>query len=84
VLFDFSFIILLSKDRHPPLDDIIGTGVVIPRLIQFLSRDDCKTLQHEAAWSLTNIACGELKHVKQLIDCGAITELLKVITILFS
>lgn len=66
-------------DKNPPLDLVIQTGRVVPALIRFLSRTDCAALQLEAAWSLTNIACGEPRHVQCLIESGALQELLNVI-----
>lgn len=58
---------------------IINTGVVVPTLISFLSRGDATTLQIEAAWSLTNIACGEPRHIHCLIEAGAVQELVNVV-----
>ena len=78
--FVFCTFTVSSKDRHPPLDAIYENGTVVPRLIQFLSFADNAPLQLEAAWSLTNFACGEAIHVKHLIDNGAVPELFKVPT----
>lgn len=61
------------------MDLVIETGRVVPALIRFLSRTDCATLQIEAAWSLTNIACGEPRHIQCLIESGALLELLNVV-----
>lgn len=58
---------------------MIQTGRVVPALIRFLSRTDCAALQLEAAWSLTNIACGEPRHIQCLIASGALQELLNVV-----
>ena len=43
---------------------------VVPRLVQMLSRNDLPQLQLEAAWTITNIACAEVKHAKLLISNG--------------
>jgi hypothetical protein len=59
---------------------IIETGVVVPTLISFLSRADSNALQIEAAWSLTNIACGEARHIHCLIEAGAMQELVSVVS----
>lgn len=53
--------------------------MVIPTLISYLSRFETPQLQIEAAWSLTNIACGEARHICCLVDNGAIPELINVI-----
>jgi hypothetical protein len=59
---------------------IIDAGVVIPTLIAFLSCVEATALQIEAAWSLTNIACGEPRHVHCLIEAGAVQELVNVVS----
>ena len=53
--------------------------MVVPTLIRFLSRVDSSALQSEAAWCLTNIACGEPRHIHNLLTCGALPELLNVV-----
>ena len=58
---------------------VIDTGVVVPALIRFLTRIDTPALQIEAAWSLTNIACGEARHIHCLLELGAMQELMQVI-----
>lgn len=45
---------LLSRDRNPPLKELIDAGL-LSRFVSFLSTDDEPTLQFEAAWALTNV-----------------------------
>ena len=69
----------LTLDRNPPLDLVVQSAVVIPRLIEFLSRHDSQQLQLEAAWSITNIACGEARHIKVLVINGAVLQLMLLV-----
>ena len=63
---------VLAADKNPPLDMILQIGTVIPALTSFLTRFENPKLQLEAAWSLTNIACGEPRHIQALLSCNVI------------
>lgn len=62
---------MLSKERNPPIQDVIECGVV-PYFVEFLKRADLPQLQFEAAWALTNIALGARANVDTVVDAGAI------------
>lgn len=70
---------ILSLDRNPPLDLVVQSSVVIPRLIEFLSRHDSQSLQLEVAWSITNIACGEARHISALVMSGVMLQLMLLV-----
>lgn len=58
---------------------MVQSSVLIPRLIEFLSRHDSPSLQLEVAWSITNIACGEARHISALVMSGVMLQLVLLV-----
>ena len=69
---------MLSRERNPPIDDIINAGI-LPTLVTFLQRDDNRKLQFEAAWALMNIASGASHHTAAVVSHGAVPSFVRLL-----
>lgn len=70
---------LLSRERQPPIDDIINAGVV-PRLVQYLEYNNNPDLQFEAAWALTNVASGSSTQTRAVVKENAVLPFVKLLS----
>ncbi|CAB3408343.1 unnamed protein product [Caenorhabditis bovis] len=66
----------LSKNKNPPIDEVIKTGLV-HALVQALALDNTKIL-YEAAWALTNIVSGTSAQTIAAVEAGATAPLVKL------
>lgn len=69
---------ILASDRNPPIDAVIAAGV-IPHIVALLDRHDHPELQVEAAWAITNIACGSIEQVLVLLQHDVARKLIQLL-----
>jgi importin subunit alpha-1/8 len=70
---------MLSRERNPPIDDVIKANLV-HNLVSYLSQDSYPILQFEAAWALTNIASGTSVQTRHVVDSGAVPAFVKLLS----
>ena len=69
---------LLSQETDAPIDEIIACNLM-PKLVELLTPNANAELQHEAAWIICNVASGESKHAKIVVQSGAIQPLINLL-----
>lgn len=69
---------MVSLEHKPQIDKVVQSCAV-PRLVEFLGRDDYPQLQLEAARVLKNITSGTSENTKVVTDCGAVPVFVKLL-----
>jgi hypothetical protein len=69
---------LLAVDMTPPIAEVIECGAAL-RIVQLLAEDAPAKLQLEAAWAVTNLACGNHEQTAVLISLGVVPALLMLV-----
>ncbi|MFT7797738.1 importin subunit alpha-1-like [Arapaima gigas] len=69
---------LLSRQRDPPIDEIINSGLVA-KLVGFLGVVVCPSIQFEAAWALTNVVSGTTVQTIPVVEAGGVPAFINLI-----
>lgn len=69
---------MLSRERNPPIDVMIGQGIV-PICVRLLENFDNPNLQFEAAWALTNVASGSSEQTMAVVNADAVPHFIKLL-----
>ena len=67
----------LSRERNPPIDLMIGHGIV-PICIRFLQNFVSPMIQFEPAWALANIASGTSEQTRCVIDNNTVQQFISL------
>lgn len=70
---------ILSIEEGPPIQPVIDANL-IPRLIEFMQKEELPHLQLESAWALTNVASGTTQQTQTIIDKGGISLFVKILS----
>ena len=69
---------ILSIEESPPIQPVIDMNLV-PRLIEFMQKEELPHLQLESVWALTNVASGTKQQTQEIINKGGISLIVKIL-----
>jgi importin subunit alpha-2 len=70
---------MLSRERNPPIDDVIKANLV-QNLVAYLNCSEHPNLQFEAAWALTNIASGTSNQTRHVVEMNAVPAFVNLLS----
>ena len=68
----------ILSGESPPIQLVIDANLV-PRLIEFMQKEECPHLQLESVWALTNVASGTKQQTQEIINKGGISLIVKIL-----
>lgn len=68
-----------SSEKNPPFRMIIESGI-LPRLVSLLENDEHPDIQHEVAWTLTNIASGTNSDTEAVVEANVCPHLIRLLS----
>ncbi|CAD7976601.1 unnamed protein product [Amoebophrya sp. A25] len=69
---------LLSKEENPPIEEVVEAALT-PKLVDLMRTSTDPKLTLETAWAVTNIASGDSKFTKFVVDAGGIDAFLSIL-----
>ena len=69
---------LLSKEDTPPIEQVVADNLT-PRLVELMRTSEDPRLILETAWAVTNIASGEDRFTKCVVQAGGVDAFLSIL-----
>ncbi|CAD7953164.1 unnamed protein product [Amoebophrya sp. A120] len=69
---------LLSKEEAPPIEEVVAANLT-PKLVDLMRVSTDPKLTLETAWAVTNIASGDSKFTRYVVEAGGIDAFLSIL-----